>query len=41
VEDAPAAITERLLPDLLAAAERAKMGDAPKEQEEVLFQCQP
>ncbi|KAL6634426.1 hypothetical protein ACP70R_027097 [Stipagrostis hirtigluma subsp. patula] len=49
---AAAAIAERLLADLLVAAERAKAGDAPKEQElvklslvarvgKVLFQCQP
>ncbi|TVU30000.1 hypothetical protein EJB05_21600 [Eragrostis curvula] len=49
---AAAAIAKKFLPDLLAAAERAMSGDAPKEQElvklslvarvgKVLFQCQP
>ncbi|KAL6899084.1 hypothetical protein ACP4OV_005742 [Aristida adscensionis] len=50
---AAAAIAERFLPDLLEAAERAKVGDAPGKQQElvklslvarvgkVLFQCQP
>ncbi|XP_062223271.1 uncharacterized protein LOC133922111 isoform X2 [Phragmites australis] len=50
---AAAAIADKFVPDLLAASERAKAGDAPKEQGELvklslvarvgklLFQCQP